>query len=82
LNPPETDQARKLAVSIAEAARLLSVSSRTVQNYLHAKLLPSRKIGRRTVIPMRALENFLRTDQPSPSGEASVRQDEADEVRQ
>jgi len=56
----------KLAVSIAEAARLLSVSPRTIQNYLRAKTLPARKIGRRTVIPVRALENFLRIDQPSP----------------
>lgn len=63
---PEENQSRKLAVSIAEAARLLGVSSRTIQNFLHAKRLPARKIGRRTVISVRALEDFLRTDQPSP----------------
>lgn len=58
-NPP-------LAVDTREASRLLSVSPRTIQNYIRAKLLPARKIGRRTVIPVRALENFLRSDQPSP----------------
>ena len=60
------DKTEKLAVDIRSAAEMLSVSPRTIQNYIHAKLLPARKIGRRTVIPVRALENFLRSDQPSP----------------
>jgi excisionase family DNA binding protein len=57
----------KLAVSIEEAARLLSCSPRSIQNYVALKILPSRKIGRRRLIPVRALEVFLRHDQPSPS---------------
>jgi excisionase family DNA binding protein len=56
----------RLAVDTREAAQMLSVSPRTIQNYIFAKLLPARKIGRRTVIPVRALENFVQTDQPSP----------------
>jgi hypothetical protein len=60
-------QSGKLAVGIREAGQMLSVSPRTIQNYIAVKLLPSRKIGRRTVIPVRALEAFLRTDQPSPN---------------
>jgi hypothetical protein len=60
-----------LAVDTREAARLLSVFPRSIQNYIRAKLLPARKIGRRTVIPMRALEAFLRSDQPSPVSKAS-----------
>jgi excisionase family DNA binding protein len=56
----------RLAVDIRHAAEMLSVSPRTIQNYIAAKLLPARKIGRRTVISVRALENFLRTDKPSP----------------
>jgi len=63
-----TPTTAKLAVSIREAAQMLSVSPRTIQNYIAAKLLPARKIGRRTVIPVRALEVFLRTDHASPSG--------------
>ena len=63
----------RLAVDVCEVARLLSVSPRTIQNYLRAKLLPSRKIGRRTVILVRALENFLRADQPSATGDARER---------
>jgi len=59
-------QIERLAVDIRTAATMLSVSPRTIQNYLRAKLLIGRKLGRRTVIPLRALENFLRTDHPSP----------------
>jgi len=45
---------------------MLSVSPRTIQNYIRSKTLTARKIGRRTVIPVRVLEVFLRTDHPSP----------------
>jgi hypothetical protein len=45
---------------------MLGISPRSLQNYVAAKLLPARKIGRRTVIPVRALEVFLRTDHSSP----------------
>jgi Helix-turn-helix domain len=62
----------KLAVGIREAAAMLSISPRSVQNYISAKLLPARKIGRRTVIPVRALEAFLRTDHPSPSQRSGI----------
>jgi excisionase family DNA binding protein len=61
----------KLAVDIREAAYRISVSTRTIQNYIRAKVLPARKIGRRTVITVRALENFLRRDQPSPVTETA-----------
>lgn len=67
----------RLAVDVREAAYRLSVSPRTIQNYIHAKLLPSRKFGRRTVITVRALEVFLRSDQPSPHVETG----HADSVR-
>jgi excisionase family DNA binding protein len=70
-------QTTKLAVDVREAAAMLSVSPRTIQNYIRAKMLLARKIGRRTVMPVRALEAFLRTDQASPS---SVK-DHASEVR-
>jgi excisionase family DNA binding protein len=57
----------RLAVSVREAAAMLSLSPRTIQNYIRAKVLPGRKIGRRTVIPVRALELFLRHDHASPT---------------
>lgn len=51
-----------LAVNVAEAARRLGVSPRTVATLVARKELPSRKIGRRRVVPVRALEEFLRRD--------------------
>ena len=51
---------------------MLSVSPRTIQSYICTKIIPARKIGRRTVIPVHALENFLRADQPSPNPKPKV----------
>ena len=59
----------KLAVGLREAAVMLSLSSRSVQNFITAKRIPARKVGKRTLILVRDLEVFLRTDQPSPSRE-------------
>lgn len=55
----------KLTVSINEAASMLGVSPRTIQNYIRAKQLPARKLGRRTVVPLRELELFVALDRPS-----------------
>jgi hypothetical protein len=57
----------KLAVDTREAALLLNVLPRIIQNCILVKVLPARKIGRRTVISARALEIFLRSDRESPS---------------
>lgn len=48
-----------LAVGIAEAARRLGLSPRTVATLLSTQELPSRKVGRRRIIPVHALEAFL-----------------------
>jgi len=58
-----------LAVSVSEAARRLGVSARTIATLVARKELGSRKIGRRRVIPTRALEEFLKRDHSTePSG--------------
>lgn len=44
------------AVSIKEAARLLSISPRTVQNYISLKTIPTIRIGRRVLIPMKGMK--------------------------
>ena len=54
-----------LAVNVPEAARRLGISPRTVATLVARRELPSRKIGRRRVIPIRALEEFLRRDHPT-----------------
>jgi excisionase family DNA binding protein len=51
-----------LAVGIAEAARRLGLSARTVATLVLRRELPSRKVGRRRIIPVEALEAFVRAD--------------------
>ncbi|HEX6502424.1 MAG TPA: helix-turn-helix domain-containing protein [Terriglobales bacterium] len=51
-----------LAVSIAEAARRLGVSTRTVATLVARKELASKRIGRRRLVTVDALRQFLRND--------------------
>ena len=51
-----------LAVGVAEAARRLGLSARTVATLILRHELPSRKVGRRRIIPVAALEVFVRQD--------------------
>ena len=51
-----------LAVGIAEAARRLGLSTRTVASLVSRRQLGSRKVGRRRIIPVVALEAFVRSD--------------------
>jgi excisionase family DNA binding protein len=54
-----------LAVGMPEAARRLGLSTRTVATLIARQELPSRKVGRRRIIPVVALEAFLNRDHPS-----------------
>jgi excisionase family DNA binding protein len=54
-----------LAVGMSEAARRLGLSPRTVATLVLHRQLASRKVGRRRIIPVVALEAFIRHDQPS-----------------
>jgi excisionase family DNA binding protein len=56
----------RIAVDLRAASEMLSVSRRTLENYIRAKLLPARKLGRRRLILVRDLETSVRRDQPSP----------------
>lgn len=51
-----------ILISQKEAAGMLGISVRTVQNLITAKELPSRKIGRRRLIPYSALQALARRD--------------------
>jgi excisionase family DNA binding protein len=55
----------QLAVNIPEAARRLGLSIRTVATLVSRRQLASRKVGRRRIIPVEALEAFVR-DSDSP----------------
>ena len=61
-----TTQHKKLAVDMPVAASMISISTRTLQQYVTAGVIPTTKIGRRRVITVVALENFLRTDHAPP----------------
>ena len=54
-----------ILVSKRDAARMLSVSTRTIDNLIRAKRLSVRRIGRRTLIPRSALEQLARRDTPT-----------------
>lgn len=56
------DAPEVLAVPINEAARRLSLSPRTVASLIATKELRSVKIGRRRLVPLKALQDFLRRD--------------------
>jgi excisionase family DNA binding protein len=49
-----------LAVGMSEAARRLGLSPRTVATLVSRRQLRSRKVGRRRIIPVSALEVFVR----------------------
>jgi len=51
-----------LAVGMTEAARRLGLSPRTVATLVLRRELPSRKVGRRRIIPVVGLEAFVRSD--------------------
>lgn len=47
------------AVSVREAARLLSISPRTVDKYVALKVIPTFRIGRRVLIPMKNVNEIV-----------------------
>ena len=57
-----------MAVGVAEAARRLGLSARTVATLIARRELPSRRVGRRRIIPIAALEAFIRCNHPTGSG--------------
>jgi excisionase family DNA binding protein len=54
------DEQKLLTVGIDEAARMLSVSPRTVFILVKTNRIPHRKIGRRTIITIPDLEKYVR----------------------
>ena len=62
-----------LAVGIGEAARRLGLSVRTVASLVLRRELPSRKVGRRRIIPVVELEAFVRGE--LASGRVGIKED-------
>jgi hypothetical protein len=55
-----------LAVDLNRASAMCSLSRRTLENYVKVGRLRARKVGRRTLVLVRDLEQFLGHNQPSP----------------
>jgi excisionase family DNA binding protein len=52
----------KMAYSMAEAAMMLSLSLRTIENLIANKELLARRVGRRVIVPATSIHAFLRAD--------------------
>ena len=57
-----------LAVSVTEAARRLGISPRTMATLLAEKKVRSTTVGRRRLVPILALQEFLRHDAARRAG--------------
>ena len=58
-----------LAVSQSQGAFLAGLSLRTFQKLLQTKQIPSRKVGRRTLVEVEAIKDFLRRGSEADSAE-------------
>ena len=56
----------KFLVSRGEAAQLLSISQRALDYLVATQRLPTRRIGRRVLIPVADVRKFARSDHPEP----------------
>ena len=66
-----------LLVSKRDAAALLSLCLRSIDNLIAGKQLPCRRIGKRVLIPYTSLVAFARRDHPKPpEPKVGVEQDE------
>lgn len=68
----EESQSETLLFGRRTAARLLSVSLRTLDNVIRSKELEVRRIGRRVLISRKSLEQFARRDHSTRQLRAST----------
>jgi excisionase family DNA binding protein len=62
---------KKLMLSRRETAATLSVSLRMIDNLIGRKELVARRVGRRVLVPLQSLEQFVRRDHVRPTSEVS-----------
>ncbi len=58
----------KILCSKKDAADVLGCSVRTIENLIGRKLLVSRRVGRRRMVPCASLAQFARRDTPVITG--------------
>jgi excisionase family DNA binding protein len=63
---PEIRAEEKLLLSRRDAAQVLSISQRALDYLVANQRLPSRRIGKRVLIPVADLRKFARADHPEP----------------
>jgi excisionase family DNA binding protein len=56
----------KLLLSRREAAQVLSISQRALDYLVSTRRLPTRRIGKRVLIPVADLRRYARADHPEP----------------
>jgi excisionase family DNA binding protein len=56
----------KLLLSRRDAAQLLSISQRALDYLVATRRLPTRRIGKRVLIPVADLRKYARADHPEP----------------
>jgi excisionase family DNA binding protein len=62
----------RLALTVEEAARRLGMSRKALYNHLAAGRIPCKKLGRRVLIPVAAIERWLE-EAGLPAGEGVAR---------
>jgi excisionase family DNA binding protein len=61
------------AVSVREAARLLSLSRRTIENYIALKAIHAVRVGRRVLVPIKSVNQVAAKGVPSSRREKPAR---------
>jgi excisionase family DNA binding protein len=64
-SPVAMDEPSRQAVSVREAARLLSLSRRTIENYIASKAIRAVRVGRRVLVPMKSVNEVAMRGIPS-----------------
>jgi excisionase family DNA binding protein len=66
--PMAVHEPSRQAVSVREAARLLSLSRRTIENYIASKAIRAVRVGRRVLIPMKSVSEVAARGIPNSRG--------------
>ena len=62
-SPPPTVE--RLAVSKKEAATMIGVSERSIDNWVKQGKITARKVGSRVLLPVKALQDFIDGAEPT-----------------
>ncbi len=72
-SPVTMNEPSPQAVSVREAARLLSLSRRTIENYIALKAIHAVRVGRRVLVPIKSVNQVAAKGIPSSRREKPAR---------